>query len=84
MMETHDLRIFVLRVSVSQLCLSHVVNVRPRGGASIVMRCSPTATSSKHLFVIEVLLDEEEPTHEDPIISLHALTGIQSRSARTM
>jgi hypothetical protein len=37
----------------------------------------------KHLFVIEVLLDDGELTLEDPTISLHALTGIQSSLART-
>jgi hypothetical protein len=40
----------------------------------------------KHLFVIEVLGDDEaEPLAiGDPTISLHALTGIQPSSGRTM
>jgi hypothetical protein len=41
----------------------------------------------KQLFVIEVLSDDykqEEESLTDPTISLHALTGIQPRSARTM
>jgi hypothetical protein len=37
----------------------------------------------KQLFIIEVF-DEEEQPYDDPTISLHALTGIQSSTTRTM
>jgi hypothetical protein len=38
----------------------------------------------KQLFIIEVLFEEEDQPCEDPTISLHALTGIQSSTTRTM
>jgi hypothetical protein len=43
----------------------------------------------KRLFMLEIVPDDydddyDKATAEEPAISLHALTGIQSRSAQTM
>jgi hypothetical protein len=40
--------------------------------------------SCKQLFAVAVLFEEEDHPCEDPTISLHVLTGIQSSTARTM
>jgi hypothetical protein len=41
----------------------------------------------KRLFIIEVLIDDDTPpplADGDPMISIHALTGIQPHTSRTM
>jgi hypothetical protein len=42
----------------------------------------------KHLFIIEVQIDDDDtpppPANGDPTISIHALTGIQPRTSKTM
>jgi hypothetical protein len=48
----------------------------------------PHLQDCKQLFIIEVVdeddIDRLSPTTDEPTISLHALTGIQSRANRTM
>jgi hypothetical protein len=69
-----------------KLSLAEIADRRTKGQC---FHCNDQFTNGhrqicKQLFIIEVLFEEKEQSLEDPTISLHALTGIQSSTARTM